>query len=56
MPLTTTAEMRQRVRARALRRNTSKESKSDYEDFMDDCIDQLGDEEMCQIIWDEMGD
>src|SRR5262249_15882482 len=27
----------------------------DEQDFMDDCIDQICDEDACQIIWDDRG-
>lgn len=42
-----------RNKAKALRRGTAHEIKSDYEDFMDECMQEVGDEEMCQIFWEE---
>ena len=26
-----------------------------YEDFMDRCTDEIGDEDVCQLIWDDRG-
>lgn len=46
-------EHRLREKARAMRRGLAAVNKSDYTDFMEECIAETGDEEMCQIFWDE---
>ncbi|TYL87427.1 phage major capsid protein [Bradyrhizobium cytisi] len=44
--------MRPRTKQSAQRQDIEPEDDESYSDFMDRCTDEIGDEDVCQIIWD----
>ena len=39
-------------KANVTRQDIEPDDDESYEDFMDRCSDEIGDEDVCQIIWD----
>ena len=49
-----TPKERMQIKRRALRA-VGKNSKNDKDDFMEECMEEVGDEDMCEILWEEEG-